>query len=275
MRARDEPEGGNGTPDILIQIWENWRSGGGKGTCDGCPAHWNHRTDLREQPGERTSSYGFAPYYGLGDFDAEVVVLGREPGPHTQKEKDLTELTFSERHQPNVRKVAKSSHGTIQSLKPLFETLVESAIPTYWTQLRKCNQFPNDADKDEDAIRDRCCGLNPSYPGYLQQELDAIAPDYVIPLGKVPSNKLLKLFDVPIPYSNFSKFTLSGNDNSGFNPITHQNLPFTVIPIAHPSQGYNWIKSRLESVTTLDERGITKIEYYKAVAEDLLRYKTC
>lgn len=271
----DEQSGSVEIPEIIDRIWENWRVAGGAGTCQGCPANWDNRSEpnLPGTPGQRTESHGIGPYYGVGSFNPDIAVLGREPGPikkdGDRSTTDYTAKSFADRYEQDYLSIAKSSHRSLNNLKPMLKALNEDGIPVYWSQLRKCNQFP-DQDLDgydfpeEDPIRDRCCGLDEDYEGYLREELDAVAPDIVVPLGKDVTEKLLKLYGVSRPYDTFSYFTIGGESLSGLNPITHENLPFTVIPILHPSHWWTHVGDQLK------ERGITgKKNLYQIIGEDL------
>lgn len=262
-------------PAILNTIWENWRVPGGSGTCEGCAANWQNRTDIEGTEGERNGVVGIAPYYGIGSLNPNVVILGREPGPiknkQDRKNLDFTSVSFEDQYEPELTNAASPETRNLKFIRPMLKKISRSPYNGYFSQLRKCHQYPNGSDIDENQIRNQCCGLDPDYDGYLESELSSLEPELVIPLSRATSEKLLELYQISVPWKNrsvsFSEFSINGIHESGFNPIDHQDLPFSVAPTAHPSMGWSHVSNGLS------ERGIdSKQEHYASLGEAIVSF---
>lgn len=129
----NEYEGESQYPSIITEIWENWRKPGGEGPCKNCPQHWSRRIDIPNEgfDGE-PHSYGQHPWYGEGDLDPEVIIVGEEPGwhvPYPNDNKINDEFTQS---RPDIRDVAEGT-DSISNIQPSLEHLFDK-ISTYTGQ---------------------------------------------------------------------------------------------------------------------------------------------
>jgi uracil-DNA glycosylase len=266
MSKKDIADTENKVPNILTNIWNNWKAPDGKGPCGECPAHWSRREDLNDESKQTKHSYGMDPWYGDGSVDADIAIVGREPGPKNPDESDnRIELDFD--RSPDITEVAKDS-ASIEELAPLFEAFSESGLELYWTEMKKCNKINGDGSGNADA-EDICCGLGEGR-SYLAEELSAIDPDYVVPLGKPATEKILELYDWTGGWeNNFSEDVCSGSSRSGFNCLSQHSAPFEIIPAAHPDQrSYNshWP----EKIRNIEHEYSSRGNYYYQFAIDLL-----
>lgn len=260
-------------------LWENWVVEGGAGPCAGCPAHWSIRTDFPGDPDTRTSSYGHRPFYGDGSLtDVDVVIYGHEPGKasipdNTDPDDDRTTESFADVRNSDVTTVPDRA-GTIELAEPLFEILDEH-FGVYWSQMKKCNEYHYEAagiepdGRNRDAER-QCVGLD-GHTGYLEQELKAVDPRYVITLGKRPHQLFTSVFEVEDPDASFSQGVALGDHPSGLRTLSVTGERYTYVPTGHPSRGVHH-----QTTDQLDiELGVDSTKtrgYYEQFARDLVEY---
>jgi uracil-DNA glycosylase family 4 len=252
-------------PGILVNIWENWRQPGGRGPCADCPAHWSRRDDIPDDASDKNHSYGMDPWYGDGSLDAEIVIVGEEPGTkEADPDDNRTDQKFSRTSQ--VTDVPDNS-GTIRYLDVFFEHLQESNKTAYWTEMKKCNEIADNTDENTRA-QEVCCGLDKGR-AYLAEELSTIDPDIVVPLGEPATENLLKLYNLGISWGkDFSTDIANGSAPSGIHKIRSHSAPFDIVPISHPGQGFSNIPKSIRNID--GEYESKKRNYYLQVAKDII-----
>lgn len=251
------------TPSIFTELWANWQQGGGgKGRCQGCPAHWSVRDDFPGEPSERNSSYQHRPLYGEGKLDAQIAIIAREPGKPRgfDESANRREQSFE-----SVRHNTIHVGGTIKYAGPMIDQFEASSFRTYYTQLRKCNEIRGG---DNEKARKQCCGLG-EYQGYLREELEAVDPNYVVTLGVPGFKKFQRLFDIEdLGSGSYSEEFARGDFDSGVRVLKSNDpaVEFTVFPAPHPDpRGAQYVYNRLEA--DVDTRG-----YFELLGRDILSY---
>jgi uracil-DNA glycosylase len=253
-------------PNTVAELWENWQQPNGAGPCAQCPRHWSRRSDIPEQ-GEEPNSYEMNPWFAEGDYDPEVVVIGEEPGHHDPNPENNRLGKLFEQTRDDIRGVANEDSGTLDQAKPLFDTLYENNISTYWTNTAKCNPIGDNNNSDGQA---ECCGLSGDVVrSYLRDELEELEPRIVISLGGSASKNLLALYDDQL--SQFADSTMAGEALSGFHPRTDHTAPFEIATAFPPRYCFNndEFQSRKPDILNpaYDEK--VKKSYYHQYAEDL------
>ncbi len=156
--------------------------------------------------------------WGNGPLDAGVVVVGEAPGygnPDADRWQggNWTGLAYTSRH----------SGRRIRAL--LAEAGVEDA---YYTNAVKC--FPEDPDEPT-TNREPTAKERANCRPYLQEELDTVAPDAVVPTGKHATESVLALADRD----------LDGFLDAVLDSIDCPELDATVVPLLHPSYQDVWV----------------------------------
>ncbi|OYR61467.1 hypothetical protein DJ83_07775 [Halorubrum ezzemoulense] len=268
----DRPNKNGSVPKTVTELWSNWQQPGGAGPCSECPRHWSRRSDIPDQgQNEDPNNYGMKPWFAEGDFSPEVVVMGEEPGsrdPDTKKNQLNSQFKQT---RGDIREVAEDSE-TIKQVKPLFDALYDSDIPTYWTNMTKCHPI---GSNDNAVGQDVCCGLSEKVDrSYLRDELEELEPQIVITVGGPAAKKLLKLYGRQL--SDFAKTTMSGDYLSGFHPQSNHNAPFEIATAFHPRYLFNSgeFQSRKSEIQNAqgEEQNRVKKPYYGQYGDDLVEW---
>lgn len=268
MSEKVEDKGQEEIPEVLLEIWENWKQdNGGGGRCHECPAHWSIREDLDGIPGERDSSYQYRPHYGNGSLNPDIVIIAQEPGGAgaIDHSKNKREKSLSEARIKNLR---NCPGGTIKNAQPLFDLIDGSEFSGYYTQTMKCDELHDNKTKYKRAWQ-QCCGTD-HRSGYLRDELIVLDPDYVITLGEKALQRFSNVFDVEaLGPESFTRELAKGEFPSGLRGLksTDDGLQFVLFPAPHPAPygGVAQVRDRIE--IDLDTKG-----YFKQFALDALKF---
>lgn len=249
-------------------LWENWTQEGGKNECAGCPAHWSNREDLDGSPDTRTGSNGIQPFFGYGDLqDVEVVIMGEEPGTlkSDRSRADRTGNSFYDARDPNIKNVAVGSES-LDKAYLLFDVVADN-FNTYWTQAKKCNELE---DTELNTIAEnQCVGKNGSC-GYLKREIESVDPRYVITLGKDTHKHLSSVFDIEPPWNDWAREIAYGSGPAGIRILEADDVPFSFIPLGHPSHNIHGNTNEVLNLEGNDELTATE-RYYQLAGEELVK----
>lgn len=258
------------TLEFCNRLWDNWKPENGKNQCEGCPAHWSNRSDFPGDAERRESSHGHRPWYGDGNLtDVEVVLLGHEPGPGSIGEEsedatNYTESSFEDVRDSDIANVPLGAGDWLPLTKRLFE-LVGDEFSCYWTQVKKCNELP----ENNKAAEHQCAGIGDENEGYLFQELATVDPNYVIGFGGDVHRVMTGVYDIEDLGRNFEKPVASGDSAAGLRPLEVENADFTYIPTVHPTRGVQPdTKNQLELDPGPDQTDSER--YYELFAEDFI-----
>jgi len=254
-------------PELLRDIWQNWEKEGGAGVCENCPSHWSIRDDFDREIEEDTS-FGHRPYYGDGSLDPDIAIIAEEPGTPNKYDADKNHLNDSF---IDVREaeVDSSIGGTIKRAESMFKKIKDSEFDSYFTQMKKCNELPDNYRLNE-ASQDQCCGVG-SHKGYLKYELRAVSPDYIVTLGKDTLARFDTMFEIPnlnsVDFSNVDEFTykdlLTGDCESGLQGVVIEGEMNSLFPAPHPDG-----RSTGTACRHLD---IDSKDYWEVFGEDLIK----
>mgnify|MGYP006287916403 CR=1 FL=1 len=166
----------NQLTEHLEGIWDNWRDH--TGNCRGC-SHWG-------------TGGGNAPFYGVGNLEAEVVLIAKEPGAasdpaNPQWTEDLdthhdeiynyiqSEYDSHLDRQSDIRKTGM--YEEYSDFVPTFiDPLLDNNIGIYYTNLKKCREKSSSGEEElQKAIN--CCG------SYLKTELEILSPNVIVTFG--------------------------------------------------------------------------------------------
>lgn len=173
----------------LQQIWDNWRSGEGK--CQGCDA--------------RDCNGGWAPYYGAGDPNADLILLGRDPGGNedrfgrfdqrdsenrnypTSKWSERTQ-DYAEKRPKDVDIIRSAPEGStfLEELDCYQRSPSGESKGVYFTNLKKCQEI---AGYDETDAYNRCAS-------YLPKEFELVNPSVVVCFKPEPLKWALDYYNI-------------------------------------------------------------------------------
>jgi len=191
--------------------------------CERCPALFESRECIS---------------WGNGPRDAALVVVGEAPGagnPDAERWRggNWTGLAYTSRHSG-------------RRIRGLLADAGYGPEDCYFTNAVKCfPAAPDDPTTNREPTDTERANCRP----YLRAELEAVAPDAVVPTGK---------------HATTSVLALDGREIDGFlehvlDPVDCPTLGVTVVPLLHPSYQDVWL-SRI---------GHTADSYREAIADVL------
>ena len=173
--------------------------------------------------------------WGVGSLEATLFVVGEAPGAGDPE---------ADRWQGgNHTGMAYTTRHSGRRIRDLFEGLDYDSDDLYFTNAVKCFP-PGEEGSNREPTPEERANCRP----YLRSELEAVAPDCVVPTGRHATESLLAMTDR----------TLEGFLEVVLDPIETEALP-PLLPVLHPSYQDVWI-SRL---------GYESAEYRQAVGEAL------
>ena len=253
-------------PDIVTEIWDNWRDVDGRKSCAKCPSHWSRRPDIPDDARERQHSYGMDPWYGDGSFEADVVVVGQEPGKKQPDESSNKVHQEFQQSNEDIRKVPEESNS-ISVLDEFFICFYDSNVSVYWTELMKCNEIYHNENLNEEGRR-VCSGID-SERSYLKEEVVTTDPEYIVTMKEDVTRNVLSLYNESVDWDNFTSFATSGKNKAGLReieiPEEGEVKNLTVVPMIHPV-GYPHLDEKYRS---LSGNSGPKRNYFRHFAEEL------
>lgn len=251
-------------PDIVTEIWDNWRAVDGRGPCANCPSHWSRRPDIPDTAKEHQHSYGMDPWYGDGSFDADVVVVGQEPGKKCHDKSSNKVNQEYQQSNEDIREVPIESES-ITVLDEFFTCFYNNNVPVYWTELMKCNEIYDEEELSEVGRR-VCSGID-SERSYLKEEIVATDTNYIVTMKEDVTRNVLRLYNHGADWDNFTSFATSGENKAGLREIEiHGEVEdLIVVPMIHPV-GYPHLD---EKYRNLSGNSGPMRNYFRHFAEEL------
>lgn len=149
--------------DTLQQIWSNRQDCAGPcERCPGCDAPY--------------------PFYGIGDEDADIMLVGIEPAYNIKEEHTGIGLSW-DTAQTMMELDRKQSHNPLwRVMKRIGNAAGQSAEELYFTNVAKCG-----GSKDSRTERIEHC------TDYLEQEIQQVDPDLILVFGSDATEEIKKL----------------------------------------------------------------------------------
>lgn len=200
MASKDQPE------QQLQAIWNAWWEP--KGPCANCPS--------RDRNAQKQ------PYYGLGDLNAEIVFVAKEPDSRESQHGDVSKWddlpsSFAKRHasldsfEENFLVTSRIPREFIESLDVV--NLQGDATGIYYTNATKCGSVKGN---DNETARRKC-------RTHLATEMQAINPTVIVPFGNGAKKSVFELYDIPGADRGITKLALDihGDGKPHIAPSIH------------------------------------------------------
>jgi len=240
-------------------IWEHWRHG--NGVCDGCPI--------------RCENQGFDPLFGLFNYDADLMIVAREPGTFDQFAESGNGKGRTYRTMPLDKAVKNHPHlveqrgydykavtdwndlmeGALRLFEPERYTNDVTGRPTvgysledvYFTNALKCSRLSEevqDVDKPEERnkeARKRC-------RTYLQEEIELVAPEVIVTFGANAWTDTVRTLNMEntVEHLTYLNRNINIDDKFGFGA-------FGSDPIVIPSYHWSNLGQQKSKIAFLDE----------------------
>lgn len=225
------------------KVGEHWRHG--NGACDGCPI--------------RCENQGFDPLFGLFNYDADLMIVAREPGtfnefsesgngkgrvyrtmPPEEEVKDHPHLV--ERRGYDY-KAASEWNNLLQAAMRLFDsekyTNRETGSPTvgcsledaYFTNALKCSKLADDV-RDVDNPKERNKVAREQCRTYLKEEIELVSPQIIVTFGGNAWTDTIRALELENAVEHISTLSHNINSNNEFGFDAFGSDP-VVIPSYH------------------------------------------
>jgi uracil-DNA glycosylase len=241
--------------NLRQQIWEHWLHG--HGPCDGCPI--------------RCQNQGFDPLYGLFDYDADLMIVAREPGTFEKFTEDgdgrgrvyrtMPQYEAQKKNHPHLVDARGYDHKAIYDWDNLMEGALrlfdtdrysnnQTSQPTvcsleniYFTNALKCSRLAVEV-QDVDNPKERNREARKRCSTYLEDEIKYVDPDVIVTFGGNAWTDAIETLDMVDEVKHRTKLNQNINSDGEFSFGAFGTNP-VVIPSYHWSnlgQQKQWLE---------------------------------